>query len=178
MAAIAAGGLLVNIAGLLILNAGKGESLNMRGAWLHLISDALGSAAALIAGGLVWAFHWEWADPVASILIAVLVVFSAWGLVKQAIAILMESTPPHLNVEAVREAMMSAAGVVEVHDLHIWTITSGMDSLSAHVVLAPGFESHAALDGLRALLHDRFAIDHITIQVDAAGESECRSSFS
>ncbi len=178
MAGIAAGGLLVNIIGLWILSAGRSESLNMHGAWLHLISDALGSAAALVAGGLVWALGWQWADPVASILITVLVVISAWNLVKQAIAVLMESTPAHLDVDEVLGAMITAPGVVEVHDLHIWTITSGMDSLSAHVVLEAGYESHAALDGLRAVLHDRFAIDHITIQVDAAGESECRSSFS
>jgi cobalt-zinc-cadmium efflux system protein len=145
---------------------------------LHLISDALGSVAALLAGALAWAFAWNWADPVASILIGILVIFSSWNLVKQAVAILMESTPAHLDVDEVRQAMISAPGISEVHDLHIWTITSGMESLSAHIVLLPGHESHAALDGLRAVLHERFAIDHITIQIDAAGESECRTSFS
>jgi cobalt-zinc-cadmium efflux system protein len=177
MAAIAAGGLVVNLLGLTILNAGKSQNLNMHGAWLHLISDALGSVAALSAGALVWAFGWNWADPAASILIGILVIFSSWNLLKQAIAILMESTPRHLDIDAVRNAMVAAPGICEVHDLHIWTITSGMESLSAHVVLLPGFESHAALDSLRRVLHDRFAIDHITIQVDAAGQEHCRTSF-
>jgi cobalt-zinc-cadmium efflux system protein len=177
MAAIAAGGLVVNVLGLAILNAGKSQSLNMHGAWLHLISDALGSVAALSAGALVWKFGWNWADPAASILIGILVIFSSWNLVKQAIAILMQSTPRHIDVDAVRSAMMSAPGICEVHDLHIWTITSGMESLSAHVVLLPGFEIHAALDSLRHVLHDRFAIDHITIQVDPPGQDQCRTSF-
>jgi cobalt-zinc-cadmium efflux system protein len=177
LAAVAAGGLAVNILGLAILHAGKDESLNMRGAWLHLISDALGSVAALSAGGLVWAFGWEWADPVASVVIGILVIVSSWNLLKQAIAILMESTPGHLDVDAVRGAMMSAPGIGEVHDLHIWTITSGMDSLSAHVVLLPGFENHAALEALRRVLHDEFAIDHITIQIDPAGQENCPTKF-
>jgi cobalt-zinc-cadmium efflux system protein len=177
LAGIAAGGLVVNLLGLAILNAGKTESLNLHGAWLHLMTDALGSVAALVAGGLIWTLGWNWADSVASILIGILVIFSSWNLVKQAIAILMESTPHHLDVDAVRSAMVSVAGVCEVHDLHIWTITSGMESLSAHVVLLSGFESQASLDSLRRVLHDRFGIDHITIQIEASGQDKCRTSF-
>jgi cobalt-zinc-cadmium efflux system protein len=178
MAVIAAGGLVVNILGLLILHGGTSHSLNVHGAWLHLMTDAMGSVAALLAGALVWAFGWNWADPVASMAIGVLVVFSSWNLLKQAISILMESTPGHLDVDAVRSAMISAPGVCEVHDLHIWTITSGMDSLSAHVVVAPGHEARAALGDLRRVLHDQFAIDHITIQIESPGEEKCDTSFS
>ncbi len=177
MSMIAAGGLVVNIAGLAILNAGKTHSLNMHGAWLHLMTDALGSLAALGAGALVWAFHWYWADPAASILIGLLVIYSSWSLVKQAIAILMEATPGHLDIDGVRNAMASIPGVCEVHDLHVWTITSGMESLSAHVVLLPGHEQQTSLENLRRILHDRFGIDHITIQIEAAGEPRCRTSF-
>ncbi|MBI3837329.1 MAG: cation transporter [Planctomycetia bacterium] len=177
MFGIAAGGLVVNVVGLLILNAGKAHSLNVHGAWLHLMTDAMGSIAAIAAGALIWSFGWYWADPVASILIGLLVIYSSWNLVKQAIGILMESTPGHLDVDAVRSAMVSAQGVCEVHDLHIWTITSGMESLSAHVVLLAGYEAHASLDSMRKILHDQFGIDHITIQIEPAGQEECHTSF-
>ncbi len=100
MLSIAAGGLVINIVGLAILHSGRGENLNIHGAWLHLLTDALGSVAALVAGGLVWAFGWNWADPAASIAIGVLVIYSSWNLMKQAIAILMQSTPSHLNCDA------------------------------------------------------------------------------
>ncbi len=177
MLSIAAGGLVINLVGLAILQGGKTDNLNMHGAWLHLLTDALGSVAALVAGGLVWWFGWNWADPAASILIGLLVIYSSWNLLKQAIAILMESTPRHLDVDQVRSAMASCAGVTGVHDLHIWTITSGMESLSAHVVLESGHIAHDALDALRQILHERFGIDHITIQIEPSGQQECRTSF-
>lgn len=177
MFGIACGGLAVNIAGLMILHVGKDDNLNMRGAWLHLLTDALGSVAALSAGALIWAFGWNWADPVASMLIGILVIYSSWSLLKQAIDILMERTPAHLDVDEVRAAMLTAPGVSDVHDLHIWTITSGMESLSAHATLTASGEAHAALEGLRVVLHDRFGIDHITIQIEPAGPGECRTSF-
>lgn len=177
MLGIAAGGLLVNLVGMAILHSGKSESLNMHGAWLHLLTDALGSVAALVAGALIWSFGWYAADPIASILIGMLIIYSSWHLVMQAISILMERTPGHLDVDAVRNAMLSADGILEVHDLHIWTITSGMESLSAHVVLAAGFETYDALDRLRDLLHEQFGIDHITIQIEPEGPPRCRNSF-
>jgi cobalt-zinc-cadmium efflux system protein len=177
MLGIAAGGLAVNLIGMAILHSGKSESLNMHGAWLHLLTDALGSVAALAAGGLIWRFGWYAADPIASVLIGILIIYSSWHLVVQAIAILMESTPGHLDVDAVRTAMLSAKGILEVHDLHIWTITSGMESLSAHVVLAAGFETYDALDRLRNLLREQFGIDHITIQIEPEGPALCRDSF-
>ncbi len=177
MMSVAAGGLVINVIGLTILHSGKDANLNVRGAWLHLLTDALGSVAALSAGGLILAFGWYWADPVASIAIGVLVIYSSWDLVKQAIAILMQSTPSHLNLDAVRAAMSEVPGVSEIHDLHVWTITSGMESLSAHAVLLPGQEHQAALESLRVVLHDRFGIEHVTIQIDPAGQDECRSKF-
>jgi cobalt-zinc-cadmium efflux system protein len=177
MIGIACGGLAVNVIGLVLLNAGKTDSLNMHGAWLHLLTDALGSVAALTAGGLIWAFGWYWADPLASVLIGLLVIYSSWDLLKQAISILMEHTPSHLDVDAVRNTMLGVAGIADVHDLHIWTITSGMVSLSAHAVLQPGFESAAALRGLGNVLHERFGIDHITIQIEPPAAEECRTAF-
>ena len=174
---VAAGGLVINLLGLWILSGGKSQNLNIHGAWLHVMTDALGSLAALAAGALIWGWGWNWADPVASILIGILVIYSSWNLAKQAIAILMESTPRHLDVDAVRNALMSTPGVREVHDLHIWTITSGMESLSAHVVLLPGYEALTSLDALRHMLHEQFGIDHITLQIEAADQPQCRTSF-
>jgi cobalt-zinc-cadmium efflux system protein len=174
---VAAGGLLVNLVNMAILHAGKDENLNIRGAWLHVVTDALGSVAALVAGGLIWQFGWHWTDPVASIAIGMLVIYSAWDLVKQAIAILMEGTPGHIDLEQVESAMLAVDGVCEVHDLHAWTITSGLDSLSAHAVLRDGYDPQASLEKLRRVLHDQFGIEHVTIQFDPSGRADCRSSF-
>ncbi len=175
MLSIASGGLAVNIVGMLILHGGKDASLNIRGAWLHLLTDALGSVAAIVAGALIALFGWYWVDPTASIAIGLLVIYSSWDLVKQAIAILMEGTPAHLDLEILQNAMREVDGVREVHDLHVWTITSGLDSLSAHAVLENGHDPRQALAALQTVLHDRFGIEHVTIQIDPAGE--CRTSF-
>jgi cobalt-zinc-cadmium efflux system protein len=169
MLAIAAGGLLVNLAALGLLHGSRGEGLNLRGAWLHVLSDALGSVQAIAAGVLIWAFGWRWADPAASLAIALLVVWSAWALLKEAVAVLMEAAPGHIDVDSVRTAILSVECVGGVHDLHVWSIASGFECLSAHVVADPRGERDALLDELRRMLHDRFGIDHITIQVEPPG---------
>jgi cobalt-zinc-cadmium efflux system protein len=128
---IAVGGLLVNLAGLWILNAGKSDSLNVRGAWLHVLSDALGSVGVIVAGALIWGLGWNWADPVASIVISLLVLYSAWALLKETVAVLMEEAPGHIDVDEVRDAIIAVPSVLAVSDLHVWTITSGMVSLSS-----------------------------------------------
>jgi cobalt-zinc-cadmium efflux system protein len=168
MMGIAAGGLLVNLAALWILHEGRDESLNVRGAWLHVLTDALGSVQAIAAGALIWGFGWQWADPVASVLIALLVVYSAWSLLREATGVLMEGAPAHIDVDAVHEAMVDVSGVLEVHDLHVWTITSGMESLSAHVVVEDHRFDCAVLGEIRAKLHDRFGIHHITVQMETS----------
>ena len=173
MMGIALGGLVVNLAGLAILHRGKSESLNIHGAWLHLLTDALGSVAALIAGGVIWAYGWQWADPAASILICLLVVYSCWDLLKEAIAILMESTPKNLDLDAVRNALIAGPGVRSVHDLHIWTITSGMVSLSAHVIVADDQSPQTSLRTLRQMLLERFDLHHTTIQIELENQGEC-----
>jgi cobalt-zinc-cadmium efflux system protein len=172
MMAIAAGGLLVNLAGLWILRHGRDDSLNVRGAWLHVLTDALGSVQAIAAGALIWAFGWQWADPAASILIALLVIYSAWSLLKEATAVLMESAPAHMDVDEMRHAMMGIPGVLEVHDLHVWTITSGLESLSAHVVVEEGRYNCDLLAEIRAALHDRFGIHHMTVQIETEAFKE------
>ena len=177
MLGIAAGGLAVNLLGLAILNAGKSDNLNMHGAWLHLLTDALGSVAAIVAGALVWARGWYLADPIASILIGLLVIYSSWGLLNESISILMERAPRNINIDTVRDVVMGVPGVCQMHDLHIWTITSGMISLSAHVVLAGNHSADDTLRSLRIVLHDRFGIDHITIQIEAEEGGGCESAF-
>jgi len=170
--AVAAGGLVLNLAGMRLLGGDRHHSLNLRGAWLHLLADALGSVAVIASGALVWAFGWQWADPAASVLVAFLVVHAAWRLVKEAAAVLMEWAPGHLDVDQVREAMAGVEGVSGVHDLHVWTITSGMECLSGHVVARPGHDPHLLLDTVRRLLKKRFGIDHATIQVEPEGFAE------
>lgn len=168
--AVAGGGLVVNLTGLWLLHEGKEESLNVRGAWLHIFADLLGTVQVLMAGVLIWLFGWGWVDPLASVLIACLVAWSAWALLREAVSVLMESTPGHLDADEVHAAMEEVPGVQEVHDLHIWTITSGFVALSAHVVAEE--PDPCLLADLRALLHERFAIGHTTIQVEPQGFEE------
>jgi cobalt-zinc-cadmium efflux system protein len=172
MLAVAVGGLAVNLIGLWLLHGGRGESLNVHGAWLHVLTDALGSVGAIVAAALIWAFGWAWADPVASVLIGLLVIYSSWRLLAESAAVLMESAPRGIDVDEVRRAMQGVPGVLAVHDLHVWSITTGLDCLSAHVV-ADGSHPHAALlKALRDTLHERFGIDHLTIQVEPEGFEE------
>jgi cobalt-zinc-cadmium efflux system protein len=172
MMGIAAGGLLVNLVALWILHEGRDENLNMRGAWLHVLTDALGTVQAIVAGALILGFGWQWADPVASVLIALLVIYSAWSLLKEATGVLMESAPSHIDVDQVQEAMAEVPGVLEVHDLHVWTITSGMESLSAHIVVEDHRFDCGILSEIRSKLHDRFGIHHITVQMETAAFEE------
>lgn len=166
MMGIATGGLVVNLVGLWILNAGRNESLNVRGAWLHVMTDALGSIGAIAAGAVIWLFGWRWADPVASIAIGLLVVYSSWSLLKETVSVLMESAPTGIDVDDVRDSLLDVAGVEEVHDLHVWTITSGMVSLSAHLVAPGASERAAVLKAARKALHERFGIAHVTLQIE------------
>jgi cobalt-zinc-cadmium efflux system protein len=171
MMAVAAGGLLFNIVGLHLLAAGRDENLNVRGAWLHVATDALGSLQTIVAGGLIWWLGWGWADPVASIVIALLVIYSSWALLRDAVEVLMESVPRHLDVLEVREALAGVPGVVGVHDLHVWTITSGREALSAHLVMGEANPPRGAvLDEVRGTLADRFGIKHVTVQLE---QDEC-----
>jgi len=173
MLLIATGGLGVNVAGLWILSGGRHESLNVRGAWLHVLTDALGSIGAMAAAALIWAFGWYRADPAISALIGLLVIYSAWRLVAESVSVLMESAPRGIDVDEVRSVMAAVPGVVGVHDLHVWTITSGLDSLSAHVDVSDGRRPSEILAELRRVLHERFGIDHITIQIEPEDFGEC-----
>ena len=165
--AIAAGGFVMNVLGMAVLNAGRFDNLNVHGAWLHVATDALGNLGTVVAGALVAFLGWTWADPVASILIGILVIYSSWALVRESIAVLMESAPRGVDPDAVREAMLAVAGVCGVHDLHIWSITSGLDALSAHVTVDETRADRDVLPELCVLLRERFGIDHATLQLEA-----------
>jgi cobalt-zinc-cadmium efflux system protein len=167
MMAIALGGLAVNIVGLAILGHGREESLNVRGAWLHVLTDALGSVGAVVAGVLIWAFGWYWSDPVASALIGLLVIYSSWRLLAESLEVLMEYAPQGIDVDEVQTALDEMPGVLSVHDLHVWTITTGLDSLSVHLVTEGGAPDPRLLGEVREMLHRRFGIGHVTIQIEA-----------
>ena len=164
---IATGGLLVNLIGLWMLHDERDDtSLNVRGAWLHVFTDALGSVQAIVAGALLWTLGWAWVDPLASVLISLLVVFSAWELLRGSTAVLMESAPGHIDVDEVRNAILATPGVGAVDDLHVWTITSGLEALSAHVLICDERPPRVLLNDIRDMLRARFRIDHVTIQVE------------
>jgi cobalt-zinc-cadmium efflux system protein len=169
MLIVAVGGLFINLAGLWMLHGGKDSNLNVRGAWLHVLSDTLGSIGVIVAAFLVWAFGWTRADPIASIGIALLVIFASWQLIRETVGVLMESAPGHIDVEEVRRALSETGGVLSIHDLHVWTITSGFVSLSCHVESSHQLPDHELLTTIQELLRERFGIDHVTIQIEPAG---------
>ena len=165
--AVAAGGLLVNLVCAWLLHGAHADDLNVRGAWLHVMGDALGSVGALAAGALIAFKGWYAADPLISVLIGCLIIWSSWHLIREATNVLLEGTPAHINLASVEEAILLTDGVEGVHDLHVWTIASGREALSAHVVHAPAVAQPALLNALRVKLHDRFGVDHLTIQMEA-----------
>lgn len=175
MLGIATGGLLIKLIALWILHAGKSESLNVRGAWLHVLVGVLGSAGAITAGMLVWSFGWDWADPVACVMVGVLVFYSSWHVLKKAVAVLVEGASGYINVEDVREAMQHAADLSFSRDMYVRTITSGTVSLSAHVVVGGNRPSQEVLAEIRKVLLERFGIDHATIQLERAGFEESKT---
>ena len=166
MLLIATGGLAVNLAALYLLGGARSENMNVRGAWLHVLSDALGSVGAMIAGALVWAFGWTWADPAASILIAALVLFAAWSLLRDAVSVLMEWAPSEVEVARVADAIGNLPGVMAVHDLHVWTIASGRIALSGHIVAEARADHVKLLQEVSDMLHERFGIQHSTVQIE------------
>jgi cobalt-zinc-cadmium efflux system protein len=125
-----------------------------------------------VAGAVVLLTGWDYADPLAALAIAVLVLAGAWRILRESVAILLEETPAGIDAEEVGRALASADGVVEVHDLHIWTITSGFPALSAHVLVAPGGDCHGVRRDLERLLHERFELDHTTLQVEHVGSEQ------
>lgn len=180
MTAVAVGGLVVNVVAAFLLHGDHAHNLNLRGAWLHVMGDLLGSLAAIFAGILILAFGWVWADAASSVLISLIIIFGAWNLIKTSVNVLLEGTPAHINLTAVEDAILQTENVENVHDLHVWTITSGMEALSVHIVHQTSVSQPALLQEIREKLHDQFGIDHLTIQMEtpAAEQSDTHHCFS
>jgi cobalt-zinc-cadmium efflux system protein len=170
MLAVAVMGIVVNIAGVLILSRSGGESLNVQGALRHVLADAAGSAGAIAAATVIVLTGWSYADPLISILIGLLVLGSSWGLLRDSVNVLLEEAPRGIDVERVGRKMAQAEGVEEVHDLHVWTITSGFPALSAHVLVGRDENCHARRRDLEELLAGEYGIEHTTLQVDHVGD--------
>ena len=174
MIAIAAIGLAVNLVSGWVLRTERANSLNVQGAWLNVMSDALGSVGVIIAGLLIRWYGWTAADPLASMVIGVLIAVNSWNLVAQSVNILLEGAPVHLQVPTVVEAMRTIPGVRQVHDVHLWTITTGMEAMSGHVIVEDVARSAEILFGLNAVLSQRFGITHTTLQLEPASHV-CRT---
>ncbi|MHB8742346.1 MAG: cation diffusion facilitator family transporter [Sulfuricaulis sp.] len=169
---IASVGLLVNVILALVLSRG-GHDMNTRAALIHVMGDLLGSAAALIAGAVIYYTGWMPIDPILSLAICGLILYSTLRLLRDALHVLMEGVPPHLDLNAVGQSLVRVTGVHSIHDLHIWMLSSGMPALSAHVVLKDISHWAKILDDMRQLLRQRFAIEHVTLQPeieDAPGQ--------
>ncbi|CAN5612197.1 CDF family zinc transporter CzcD [soil metagenome] len=175
MTAVAVGGLIVNIIAAFLLRGGHQHDLNMRGAWLHVIGDLLGSVAAIIAGVLILAFGWIWADAATSVLISLIIIFGAWNLIKESVNVLLEGTPAHINLTAVEQMILQTENVENVHDLHVWTITSGIEALSVHIVHQERVVQAKLLQEIREKLHDEFSIDHLTIQLETLADEQANT---
>ena len=172
MLAVAVLGLVVNIAGVLILSRSGGGSLNLQGALRHVVADVLGSVGAIAAALVILTTGWRYADPVISVLIGLLVLASSWRLLRDSTNVLLEGTPPGINASEVGRSMADTEGIQEVHDLHIWTITSGFPALSAHVLVGQEENCHARRRDLEKLLANEYGIEHTTLQVDHVGDHE------
>jgi cobalt-zinc-cadmium efflux system protein len=173
---VALGGALASVAGTVILARASKESLNVRGAFLHLATDVAAFAAAALAGALILATGWDRFDPLASLLVAGLMLVSSWRLLRESTAIFME-TSGDIDPAEVEHALADEPDVVSVHDLHVWTVTSGFPAVSAHVLVGHGSDCHAARARLERLLAERFGLRHSTLQVEHAPAGLLRSEL-
>ena len=166
MLAVATGGLVVNIIAALLLHRSAGENLNVRGAYLHVLGDLLGSVGAIAAAAVILTTGWSPADPLISVLVAGLILFSSWSLLRESVDVLLEAVPRHLDLEEIREAIAEVDGVEAVSDLHVWTVTSGYFAMSGHVEVANPDRNPHVLAAVHDRMHERFGITHVTVQVD------------
>lgn len=172
----ASAGLVVNVVSALALARVAGKSLNLRGALVHMAADAAGSVAAIAAGVAVVVADATWVDPAASLVIAVLVLWAAWGLLREAAHVILEGTPEGVDLGEVRDAISAAPGITGVHHLHVWSLASDLPALSAHVVIEGEVDLHEAQargDELRSMLEDRFGVGHATLELEC---HDCESA--
>jgi cobalt-zinc-cadmium efflux system protein len=168
MLVVAAVGLVANIIGAVVLTKHRNTNLNIRGAYLHILGDALSSIAVVIGGGVILYTGWYLIDPILSIVISLVIIYSAWALVKESVSILLESVPAHISIETVAAEIEKIGGVREAYHIHIWSITSGVYAMSAHVLINDQLVSGSkdVLERIRTMLADTFRIQHSTIQLE------------
>ncbi len=173
MLVVAVLGLAVNLVAFALLREGSKESLNVQGAYLEVVADTLGSVGVVIAAVLLEVFGWAWVDPVVGAGIGLWILPRTWRLGAQAVRVLLQSAPPGINLDAMTADLAALGGVVDVHDLHVWTLTSEMENASAHLVIDDGADSHRVLDEARDLLQGRYRIAHATLQVEPENHEGC-----
>ncbi len=171
MTAIAVAGLLANLFCVRILHGHRHESLNIRGAFLHVLGDVLGSVAAIVAGLSMWIWGFYWADPLVSTLVSLLICAGAWRLVSDSVGVLLEAAPAHVNVTSMQRELAKVPGVESIHDLHVWTLTSGLHAMTCHAVVESA-DQQAILAQMRAVSRELFHVEHTTIQLEP--ENLCR----
>jgi cobalt-zinc-cadmium efflux system protein len=169
MLVIAAAGLAVNLVSMRVLHGGAATSLNLRGAYLEVFSDALASVGVLVAAIVMRTTGWAYADPLVSIVIGLAILPRTWSLLKEAIGVLLEGVPGDVNLGALRERISRVPGVAGVHDLHVWTLTSGMHAMSVHAVILGDAAHQGVLDDVQRCVTREFRIAHVTVQVEAKG---------
>lgn len=170
MMLIASIGLLANLLSAWVLMR-KGDvknNVNLRSAYIHVLGDALGSVGAIIAGVIMLLFNWYAADPIISVLVALLILKSAWGVIKHSIHILMEGTPQSINIEDVKQTLLQIDGIMDVHDLHIWSITAGLDTLTCHVLIDDKHDGQKILQLAIDRIRESYHIEHSTIQIETS----------
>ncbi|PWK65093.1 cobalt-zinc-cadmium efflux system protein [Streptomyces sp. CG 926] len=177
MLVVAVIGLVVNLISFRLLSAGAKESLNLKGAYLEVFADMLGSVGVIIGAVVIWTTGFQYADPIVGTVIGLFILPRTWKLMRQALRIIMEVAPPDVDVEAATRDLAAIPGVIQVHDLHIWTITSGMEAASAHIVIKEGADWHAVLDQSRQILAETYGVTHPTIQVEPADHTEVSPGF-
>ncbi|WP_173079208.1 cation diffusion facilitator family transporter [Phytohabitans rumicis] len=168
MLVVAAAGLVANLVAFGLLRSGAKESLNVRGAYLEVLGDLLGSAGVIVAAAVIALTDWWYADPIVAVAVGLFILPRTWKLARAAVRILVQAAPEHVDVTAVQTRLAAVPGVCDVHDLHVWTLTSGMDVASAHLTLDPAAQVGPVLVAAREALHDDFDIAHATLQVEPA----------
>ena len=172
MLIVASIGLVINIIGMLILRKGSQQSLNMKGAYFEVLSDMLTSIGVIIAAIIMLTTGWYYADPIISAGIGLFILPRTWILLKDAVGVLLEGTPSDVNIASLKETILKIEGVIDLHDLHVWSLTSGMNAMSAHVAIKEGVSAKKMMEDIQATIKAGFKIEHTTIQVDETGYTE------
>lgn len=171
--AVAAIGVLINGVTAWLFMAGSASDLNLRGAYLHMAADAAVSLGVVLAGGLVLATGWVWLDPLVSLLLVGVITYGSWGLLRDSLKLALQGVPEHIDAGAVRQLLAAQPGVTEVHDLHIWGMSTTENALTAHLVMPAGHPGDAAMQQISAAIGSAFAIQHITLQIETGDGDPC-----